>query len=99
LTEQLESRFIKPIVNASYPGTLAGLALFGLQVTYLSASPPLILRIALSLGGFMFLTASTSVFFYTLYPTKKRLWTLCAITFLLGLLYLFIATSLSILAA
>lgn len=95
MTEDFERRLIKPIVNASYPATLAGLALFGLQVTYLG-SPPVLTRLALSLGGIMFLIAATCIFFYTLYPTRRRLWSVSAITFLVGLLWLFVATAVTI---
>lgn len=95
MTEDFERRLIKPIVNASYPATLAGLALFGLQVSYLT-SPPFLTRLALSLGGIMFLLAAVSIFFYTLYPTRRRLWSVAAITFLLGLLYLFVATAVAV---
>ncbi len=97
MTEEFEARFIKPIVNASYPATLASLSLFALQVTYLPAEFPIVLRIALALGGIMFLLTAVSLFFYTVYPTRRRLWTMGATTFLLGLLYLFVATALIIL--
>ena len=94
MTEEFEARFIKPIVNASYPATLASLSLFALQVTYLPANFPVPLRFVLVLGGIMFLITAVSVFFYTVYPTRRRLWTIGATTFLLGLLYLFVATAL-----
>lgn len=95
MTEEFEARFIKPIVNASYPATLASLSLFALQVTYLG-EPRIELRLALALGGIMFLLTAVSLFFYTVYPTRRRLWTMGAATFLLGLLYLFVATALII---
>ncbi len=83
LTEEFEESFIKPIVHASYPGTLATLNLTVLQVTPVDASP--IIRMLIAFGSIMFLLSSFTIFFYTIYPTKKRLWTTTAISFLLGL--------------
>ncbi len=80
--EEFEEKFIKPIVNASYPGTLAGLDLAALQ---LGPNPPIVLKLTLGLGAVGFLTAALSIFFYTLYPTRKRLWTTTALSFLAGL--------------
>jgi len=83
---EFEEKFIKPIVNASYPGTLAALSLTVLQVTGLSGVPtPFSLRIALLLGAAAFLLSAFSIFFYSIYPTRKKLWTATAITFLIGL--------------
>ncbi|MFQ6063853.1 MAG: hypothetical protein ACE5L6_00070 [Candidatus Bathyarchaeia archaeon] len=82
MTEEFEERFIKPIVHASYPGTLAALNLTALQV---AVGAPLTIRFLLSFGSIMFLLSSFSIFFYTIYPTKKKLWTTTAITFLFGL--------------
>lgn len=93
MTEEFEARFIKPIINAAYPATLASLSLVTLQVTYLG-HPSTLIRILLVLGGVMFLVTSVAVFFYTVYPTRRRLWTVGATTFLLGLLYMFVATAL-----
>lgn len=84
--EEFEKRFIKPIVNASYPGTLAALSLTVLQVTGLTGKPtPVALRITLLLGAATFLLSAFSIFFYSIYPTRKKLWTSTAITFLVGL--------------
>lgn len=83
MTGEFEERFIKPIVNASYPGTLAALNLTVLQVT--GADAPSIIRMLIALGSTVFLISSFSIFFYTIYPTKKKLWTTTAISFLLGL--------------
>ncbi|UCH57537.1 MAG: hypothetical protein JSV18_01045 [Candidatus Bathyarchaeota archaeon] len=83
MTEEFEERFIKPIIHASYPGTLAALNLTVLQVTGPDASP--IIRMLVALGSMMFLVSSFSIFFYTIYPTKRNLWTTTAISFLLGL--------------
>lgn len=83
MTKEFEERFIKPIVHASYPGTLAALNLTVLQVTGRDA--PSIIRILIAFGSIMFLLSSFSIFFYTIYPTKKKLWTTTATAFLLGL--------------
>ena len=83
MTEEFEEGFIKPIVHASYPGTLATLNLTVLQVTPHDA--PSIIRMLIAFGSITFLLSSFSIFFYTIYPTKKRLWTTTAISFLLGL--------------
>ena len=84
--EEFEEKFIKPIVNASYPGTLAALSLTVLQVTGISGErTPFSLRIALLLGASAFLLSAFSIFFYSIYPTRKRLWTTTAVSFLIGL--------------
>jgi hypothetical protein len=43
------------------------------------------LRIGLLLGAIMFLLSAFFIFFYSIYPTKRTLWTSAAVTFLLGL--------------
>jgi len=84
--EEFEEKFIKPIVNASYPGTLAALSLTVLQVTGLSGErTPFSLKITLLLGAAAFLLSAFSIFFYSIYPTRKKLWTTTAISFLIGL--------------
>ncbi len=83
MSEEFEGRFIKPIINASYPGTLAGLDLAVLQVVNFP-TPALIYTLLAGAAGF--LLSALSFFSYTLYPTRKKLWTSTAITFLVGLL-------------
>jgi len=84
--EEFEEKFIKPIVNASYPGTLAALSLTVLQVTGLSGTPtPFSLKTTLLVAAAAFLLSAFSIFFYSIYPTRKKLWTSTAITFLIGL--------------
>jgi hypothetical protein len=83
LSGDFEEKFIKPIVHASYPGTLAALNLTVLQVTPVDA--PLIIRMIIALGSMTFLLSAFTIFFYTIYPTKKRLWSITALAFLLGL--------------
>ena len=84
--EEFEEKFIKPIVNASYPGTLAALSLTVLQATGLSGRiVPFSLKITLLLGAATFLLSAFSIFFYSIYPTRKKLWTATAVSFLMGL--------------
>lgn len=80
--EEFEDKFIKPIVNASYPGTLAAL---DLAVFQLAPNPILVLKVTLALGALGFLTSALTIFTYTLYPTRKKLWTATALSFLTGL--------------
>jgi hypothetical protein len=90
--QEFEEKFIKPIVNASYPGTLAALSLTVLQITGLhGAEAPFILKFTLLLGAVTFLLSAFSIFFYSIYPTRKKLWTSAAIMFLVGLFCLVIS--------
>jgi hypothetical protein len=83
---EFEDKFIKPIVNASYPGTLAALSLAVLQVTGLhDQQVPFALKSTLLVGATAFLLSAFSMFFYNIYPTRKKLWTTAALMFLLGL--------------
>jgi len=85
--EEFEEKFIKPIVNASYPGTLAALSLTVLQVTAISGGPPpFSLKITLLVGAAAFLLSAFSFFFFSIYPTRRKLWTTTALTFMVGLL-------------
>jgi hypothetical protein len=79
--EEFEEKFIKPIVNVSYPATLAALSLAVLQIGVSNSW----LRATLLLAAGTFLLSAFCVFFYCIYPTRKILWTLGAINFLSGL--------------
>lgn len=79
--EEFEEKFIKPIVNASYPATLAALSLAVLQIGHVSLS----LKTTLLLGAGTFLLSAFCVFFYCIYPTRKMLWTVGAVNYLIGL--------------
>jgi hypothetical protein len=81
--EEFEEKFIKPIVNASYPGTLAALSLTVLQITGMGTQS--VLRYTLLLAAITFLSSAFSIFFYSIYPTRKKLWTTAAVMFLVGL--------------
>jgi hypothetical protein len=85
---EFDERFIKPIVSASYPGTLAGLCLTSMIVSKLSTVPPVTLQIALLLGAMSFLLSSFSIFFYRIYPSRKKLWTFSSVMYILGLICL-----------
>ena len=89
MAEEFEKKFIRPIINASYPGTLAALSLAVLQVGGKESS--LALKFVLSLGAIMFLLSAFFIFFYSIYPTRKKLWTGTAITFFLGLFWLILS--------
>jgi hypothetical protein len=96
MAEDFEKKFIGPIVNASYPGTLAALSLAVLQVG--GTGTRLELRLVLSMGAMMFLLSAFFIFFYSIYPTRKKLWTGTAITFLLGLSWLILSVFLLLIA-
>lgn len=81
--DEFEEKFIKPIINASYPGTLAALSLTVLQLTGMGT--PSVLRYTLLLAAITFLSSAFSIFFYSIYPTRKKLWTTAAVMFLVGL--------------
>jgi hypothetical protein len=81
--DEFEEKFIKPIINASYPGTLAALSLAVLQVT--GQQVLLALKVTLLVGATAFLVSALSIFFYSIYPTRKKLWTTAAVMFLTGL--------------
>ncbi len=93
--EEFEEMFIKPIVNAAYPGTLAGLDLAVIQLTepsgcnvaYGSIPPPYHnpLGLVLALGAMAFLVSAFAIFFHTVYPSRRKYWTMGAVTFILGL--------------
>lgn len=83
MANDFEEKFIKPIINASYPGTLAALSLAVLQVGGINSA--LALRLVLLTAALSFLLSAFFIFFYSIYPARKKLWTLTAITFLLGL--------------
>ena len=81
MSGEFEEKFIKPIINASYPGTLAGLALAVLSIGNIGG----ILKIILCTSSLAFTMSAFFVFFFGIYPARKRLWTVAAIAFLLGL--------------
>jgi hypothetical protein len=80
--EEFEEKFIKPIINASYPATLAALSLAVLQITL---NIPVALKLVLLTASLTFILTAFFIFFYTIYPTRKKLWTAAAITFMSGL--------------
>jgi hypothetical protein len=84
MADEFGQKFITPIINASYPGTLAALSLAVLQVGGEGIGQEL--RLTFLIGATMFLLSAFFMFFYSIYPTRKKLWTMTAITFLLGLI-------------
>jgi len=86
--EDFESKFIKPLVSASYPATLAALSLTAMVVSNIVGPPPFYLKLGLLLAATTFLFSSFSIFFYRLYPGNRRLWTLASVMYICGLLCL-----------
>jgi hypothetical protein len=82
MSGDFEEKFIKPIINACYPGTLAALSLAVLQITL---NIPKALKIVLLSAALTFTLSAFFIFFYTIYPARGKLWTLAAITFMSGL--------------
>ena len=78
--KESRERFIGPIVNACLPGTLAGLAIAGLAL-----GPTRLIRLSLALSAIGYLFSSFAIFFYAIYPSKRRLWSLAALSFLFAL--------------
>ena len=86
MSSEAEDRLMKPIVNACFPGMLAALNLSVFGIIDIRGTPPVGSRIALLLGTIAFVLSSFFIFFYGLYPTRKKLWTATAIFFFLGLI-------------
>lgn len=82
MVKRVEASFVEPIINATRPGTLAGLSL---TILKFSAEDPFLFRLMLLIGAIMFLLSSLFIFFYSVYPMKKNLWMLTSVTFLIGL--------------
>jgi len=81
-----EQRFIQPIIEASYPATLSGLDLTVLTISGFGGRPiPLPLSLALLFGAATFLLSAFAIFAHSLYPTRRSIWMLTAVTYLLGL--------------
>jgi hypothetical protein len=89
--EDFEQKFIKPIVSASYPATLAALSLTAMVVSNIVGAPPLFLKIGLLLAAITFLFSSFSIFFYRLYPGNRKLWTMASVLYVSGLLCLIVS--------
>lgn len=79
---RVQGSLTEPIINATRPGTLAGLSL---TILKFSGDDPLIFQLILLVGAIMFLLSSLFIFFFTLYPTRYGLWILTSTTFLVGL--------------
>lgn len=83
MAEDYDKMYVEPIINASRPATLAALSL---AVLRFSTEDPMPLKLILLVGAIMFLFSSFFIFFYSIYPSRRLLWTGTATTFLLGLL-------------
>jgi hypothetical protein len=95
--EDLEEKFIKPLVSASYPATLAALSLTATVVSSIGGPPPTYLKLGLLTAAVTFLFSSISIFFFRLYPSRRGLWMAASVLYVLGLLCL-IASVLILLA-
>jgi len=89
MAEELE-KFIGPIRNASSPGTLAALSLAVLKIG--GNGFPTALELGLGLAAILFLLSAFFIFFYSIYPTWRKLWIGTAITFLSGLFCLILSS-------
>jgi len=61
---------------------------YTLAVLGISGDFPYSLKSGLLMGAIMFLLSAFLIVFYSIYPTRKTLWTNTAVTFLSGLLSL-----------
>jgi putative Mn2+ efflux pump MntP len=82
-SEKNLEQFIRPIVNASYPAVLAGLSLAALQIGTANS----FLKYPLIVSALCYLLASFSVFFFTIYQSKRFFWIIGAASFLVGLVF------------
>ncbi len=62
-----------------------------LAVLQFSATPGTVLSLAFLLGASGFMISAFSIFSYTLYPTRKKVWTSSAIGFISGLAFSVVA--------
>ena len=86
MSEEFE-KLIRPIRNASAPGTLAALSLAALRI----GDFPRVLKLGLLCAAILFLLSAFFIFFHSIYSTKRILWTCTALTFLSGLLSLIVS--------
>jgi hypothetical protein len=82
--DKTEEFLLRPIINASYPATLAALGLAVLQVTGVRS---LEIRLILGSGSLMFTICAFTFFFYSIYPKRRLLWSVTAITYIIGLIF------------
>jgi hypothetical protein len=94
--ESLARRFIEPIDNASKPATIATLNFAVVILIPTQNILDLVLRTLLGVGGLMLMLSSFAVFFFSVYPTRRRLWLVGALAFLIGLSATIVATALAV---
>jgi len=82
--DESEQMLLRPIVNASYPATLAALSLAVLQVTGVRA---LHVRLVLGSGALMFTICAFAFFFHSIYIKNRLLWIVTALTYIIGLVF------------
>lgn len=92
MVDEFEEKFLKPIVSASYPATLAGLSLTALVVSKgYAEQTPLALQFFLIMATLVLLISAICSFFYRIYRGKRALWTIAAIMYLTGLFCIILA--------
>lgn len=90
--DDFEERFIKPIVSASYPATLAGLSLTALVVSKVGyPDSPIALQFFLVMATFVLLISAVCSFFFRIYQKRKVLWTISALMYLTGLICIIVS--------
>jgi len=92
MTEDKTEDFrLRPIINASYPATLAALSLAVIEITGVIG----ISRYILGSGALTFTICAFTFFFYSIYPKHsvraQYLWSLTAILFIIGLVFTLLA--------
>ncbi|WP_455277879.1 hypothetical protein [[Eubacterium] cellulosolvens] len=88
MSDYREEEFrLRPIVNASYPATLAALSLAVIEITGVSG----VSRYILGSGALTFTICAFTFFFYSIYPTRRYLWSATAIIFIIGLVFTLLA--------
>ena len=97
MSSDAEEQLMKPIVNACFPGMLAALNLTVFGIIDIRGTPPVAARLTLLAGTIAFVLSSFAIFFRGMYPSKKVLWTITAVTFLAGLASSLIAVVLLVL--
>ena len=85
--DKAEELRLRPIVNASYPATLAALSLAVIEITGVSG----VSRYILGSGALTFTICAFTFFFYSIYPTRRYLWSATAMIFIIGLVFTLLA--------
>lgn len=82
--DESEQMLLRPIINASYPATLAALSLAVLQIT---GARSIVVRLILGSGALMFTVCAFAFFFHSIYMKNRQLWVVTALTYVIGLVF------------